>query len=79
MQGSRGGLRAQFPPCLGAVPVVGSLQPWEVSEGWGWDVLGAVHRTAEQLWGDFSQHSELLHKGRAWNSMSTLQLSSAAL
>lgn len=62
----------QLPPWLGAL---GSLQPWKASEEWGWD----LHRTAEQLWGDFSQHSELLHKGRAWNSMSTLQLSSAAL
>lgn len=63
---------AQLPPWLGAV---GSLQPWEVSEGWGWD----LHRAAEQLWGDFSQHSGLLHKGRAWDSVSTLQLCSAAL
>lgn len=30
----------------------------------------------EQLWDDYSQHRELLHTGRAWDSMSTLQLCS---
>lgn len=61
------GVQGSLPTLLGAL---GSLQPWGDLRGWGWE----LHRTAEQLWGDFSQHSELLHKGRAWNSVSTLQL-----
>lgn len=43
-----------------------------------WELL-AMHRPLEWLWGDFGQHSELLHKGRAGDSMSTLQLYSVAL
>lgn len=58
---------------MGAVPVAGSVQPQELYEGWGWEVL-ATHRALEQLWDDCSQHRELLHTGRAWDSMSTLQL-----
>lgn len=58
---------------MGAVPVTGSLQPQELYEGWGWEVL-ATHMALEQLWDDYSQHRELLHMGRAWDSMSTLQL-----
>ena len=42
-----------------------------------WELL-AVHRAPEQLWDGFGQHSELLHEGRAWDSMSTVQLSSVA-
>ena len=44
-----------------------------------WELL-AMHRALEQLWDYFGQNSELLHKGRAWDSMSTLlQLFSVAL
>lgn len=43
-----------------------------------WELL-PMHRALEQLWDDFSQHSELLHKGRAWDSMSTIHLSSVVL
>lgn len=49
--------------------------------GWAgiyWELL-AVHRALEQLWDDCGQHSELLRKERAWDSMSPLQLCSIAL